>query len=165
MGLTALSDIFKEGIRQAEDQEKRKQQLERSSSGKASLEKSIVAANFLIEEVYRRCEELESEFNKETTDVTDEELLRRKEGLSDYSTQLDRLSNKVQKALETIPTNWEDKSIIIPKLKGEYQKVVEKKREYERFVSRKREVNLSSGLFSLYSTKSFNSLDLPIYGL
>ena len=48
------ANIFKEDIRQAENQEKQKQQQERSSSGKASLEKNILAANFLIEEVYRR---------------------------------------------------------------------------------------------------------------
>ena len=89
------------------------------------------AAEFLLGEVQRMISELCSEFSKTKDDVTDEEIIRRKDNLADNMLKLDRLSNKFQKTLEIIPDRFPDKDKIIKDITTKYRYLIDEKTSYE----------------------------------
>ena len=57
-------------------------------------------AIFLINDFHRVADEMIIEFSKDKENVSDEEILRRKESLSENLLNVDKLSNKLQKVLQ-----------------------------------------------------------------
>ena len=93
------------------------------------------SAEFLISEVTRLTDELQLEFCKETDgEVSDEEILRRKEDLPSTLEKMNQLSSKFQQCLETIPEEYENKDEIISSLKENYEHLLTDKESYEKFV-------------------------------
>ena len=90
------------------------------------LSQKISVANLLVEEVFRLIAELNKEFSKSTVDVSDEELLRRKEDYPENSLQLERLSNKFQRVFQSIPEGFN--MTVIKRMKDGYDKIIKKKR-------------------------------------
>ena len=94
------------------------------------------SAEFLISEVTRLTDELHIEFCKETDgEVSDDEIIRRKEDLPSTSDKMNQLSSKFQQCLETIPEDYENKEDIISSLKENYEALLKDKENYENFVS------------------------------
>ena len=88
-------------------------------------------ANFLIDEFHRVADEMILEFSKDKENVSDEEILRRKENLSENLLNVDRLSDKLQKVLQVIPAEFFGKKTKIAKMEKAHQKVIEAKKVYE----------------------------------
>ena len=103
------------------------------------------ATDFLINEVTRISNELLSEFEKECDgQVTDDEILRRKEDLPANLLKMEQLSTKFQKCLETIPDDYEEKDENIESMTTQYNELVLHKESYEKFVKneiREREIS------------------------
>ena len=130
------------------------------------------AANFLINEVIRITKELNSEFSKDSgSEVSDEEISRRKENLSANMLKLDQLSTKFQRCLEIIPDDYSNKETIIINLTENYDALVKEKENYEEFIdkeikdreiSKEKTFQISSLNINLAKFKGYDS-ELDIY--
>ena len=92
---------------------------------KETLNQRNLATNFLVEEVFRLIKDINKEFSKSTDDVSDEELLRRKEDYSENSLQLERLSNKFEHVFQTIPDGYD--AHIMKRMKDSYTNLKQRK--------------------------------------
>ena len=124
----------REKKRKSEEYERTDEQKTRIESSKAVLSQAAVTAKFVVDEVLRIASELYDEFHKNKAMIGDEELLRRKEAIPDYSIKTDKLFTKIQKAFEIIPPQEEHRNDIIDKIKSMYQKVIDEKKLYENHV-------------------------------
>ena len=86
-----------------------------------TLNQKTRATNFLVEEVLRLITDLNKEFCKSIDDVSDEELLKRKEDYSENSLQLERLSNKFEHAFQTMPHGYDMQ--VMKRMKDAYAKL------------------------------------------
>ena len=94
------------------------------------------AALFLINEVKRITKELFSEFSKNRTkEVSDEEIVLRKEDLPANLLKLEQLSTKFQRCLEIVPDNYEGKEDIINALTQNYNDLLSEKKSHELFIN------------------------------
>ena len=94
------------------------------------------AAVFLINEVKRITKELFTEFSKDRTEeVSDEDIVLRKEDLPANLLKLEQLSSKFQRCLEIIPDNYEGKEDIIDSLTQNYNNLVSEKESHELFIN------------------------------
>ena len=94
-----------------------------------TLNQKTKATNFLVEEVFRLITDLNKEFCQSIDDVSDEELLRRKEDYSENSLQLERLSNKFEHAFQTMPHGYAMQ--VVKGMKDAYAKLKEEKERYD----------------------------------
>ena len=99
-----------------------------------TLNQANISSSFLIDEVFRLIDELHREFSKiKAGDVSNEEILRRREAFPKNLNQLDRLSTKVQHVLQVIPDTFSNKYCIITEIKDEYKSVLHEKKLYEEY--------------------------------
>ena len=90
-------------------------------------------ANFLVNEITRSMQKLNSEFLKDNDDyVDDEEIESRKSQLSENLRETENLSNKFQKVLETMPESTTNKARVIAELTESYDEVIKNKDVYKR---------------------------------
>ena len=130
------------------------------------------AAEFLIAEVFRLISELSSEFSKDrNSDVTNDEVARRKEDLPSNLLKLNQLSTTFQKCLETIPDSFESKEEAIDKMNTKYEQLMKEKELYEKFIQtetiereleKEKSFQISSVNIKLQKFKDYSS-ELDIY--
>ena len=112
----------KSAIRQAD-----KAVLQNDNSSKAKKEAEEISqkkrsAEFLINEVLRITSELHTEFSKEKeNNVSDEEIMRRKDDLPSNLLKLNQLSTKFQRCLESIPETYDQKEEVIKEMNDKYE--------------------------------------------
>ena len=115
-----------------------------------------VSANFAIDEIFRLSEELNTEFNKNRIQVTNEEISRRHDEFTENLKKLDRLSEKVQNTLKFIPDSYPEKDKIVQDIKGNYKKLLEERKMYEEYFKKEYRER------DLVKEKSFKKLSLNI---
>ena len=94
--------------------------------------REIETTKFLREEVDRMLVELTAELALMDTDnITNEEIVRRKEKFPQNLLLLERCSNKVKDLLEVIPENYQNKDIVVADLTSRYNTVLRTKTIYE----------------------------------
>ena len=93
------------------------------------------SAEFLVNEVHRLTAELSTEFSKDVSgDVSDEEIMRRKDDLPSNLLKLNQLSTKFQDCLEKIPESYDNKNDVIKEMNEKYEHLIREKELYEKFV-------------------------------
>ena len=88
-----------------------------------------------INEVSRITKDLHSEFSKDNDgQVPDDEISRRKDDLPSNLSKLDQLSTKLQRCLEIISDEYDEKDTIISQMIENYENLVTEKETYEKFI-------------------------------
>ena len=124
----------KSSIRGEEKTREEFKEMQLKNEEDKSYEKQMVAANFLINEVERLITELSNEFTKINQNAKDDEILRKKEALSENILKMERLSTKFQRTLEVIPFEYPRRAQVIKTINDNYNKLIIEKDIYENFV-------------------------------
>ena len=120
-------------IRQNESAEFVDERNRRGLRENEEVAKRTRSAKFLIDEVDRMLNELMKEFEKDN-DVSDEELMRRKDDLNKNLSDVEKLSNKFQKLLEVIPDTYTDCKRIVKSLTDRYNALIHALKLYENYL-------------------------------
>ena len=118
--------------------EKDSLQVDNSSKARKAAEEDSQkkrSAEFLVNEVHRLTSELSTEFSKDVSnEVSDEEIMRRKDDLPSNLLKLNQLSTKFQQCLEKIPDSYDNKNDVIKEMNEKYEHLIREKELYEKFV-------------------------------
>ena len=125
----------KQAIRKKEQDVVQNENINKAQKEAEAMSQRKRAAEFLITEVFRLISELHAEFSKDTnSEVTNDEIARRKEDLSSNLLKLNQLSTTFQKCLETIPESIDKKEETIHKMNVDYEQLMKEKELYEKFI-------------------------------
>ena len=89
-------------------------------------------AKFLIGEVTRMIQKLNTEFVKDNDSATDEDIESRKGQLAENTREADNLSNKFQKVLEILPESYPNRVTVVAEMTRNYDTVMKNKDIYKR---------------------------------
>ena len=105
-------------------------QAEADKVSEAAVQKEATS-KFLLCEISRIIKELDVIFKADNATATDDEIQSREDNLSENLLEADRLSDKIQKLLETIPESYPRKATVLHDLTSSYNVVMKRKEEYK----------------------------------
>ena len=121
--LVAIKNYIKRGkarkgeIRQGETAKENQDRVNQAAKDHEQSQQKINASQFLLAEVDRMMSQLNIVFGVDIDEDTNlEDLTARESSLSENLQEADRLSDKFQKLIETIPDSYPDKTAVIRQL-------------------------------------------------
>ena len=145
-------------------------QAQAMKANEEAVQKEAIS-KFLLSEINRMIKELNEVFEADNTTATNDEIQSREDNLSENLLEADRLSDKFQKLLETIPETYPRKAIVVLEVTTGYNTVMKNKDGYKtsllaesktRELEKQKSFSASSINIKLEKFKGFAS-DLDIY--